>query len=281
MKRISILIFVLLCTVLSFGQGYQRVGMGSSYHLGNDYYLYLNTHFTFDSSYPKGNWSFVFLSKQDAVTGTRSKSLKSEELSNIKFSVAEIEDLGDGKILMTLLGDAGQVRYFLYHQNMSNWFPFMVQDIDYSSSSICDKITVSQDKFTKSKRYTIPYKRGRGYDLYVTTEKGKPAVISLYLSTSGSTVNVGENEVKLLLEDDKVITKKSVGPIDVEVGEYGYNYSAVVEISEAEAYLFSKTKIKEFRLFVYDSTISEHDSEMLRRYMKCILEMIDKKNSSN
>lgn len=280
MKRISILFILLSFTLLSFGQGYQRAGMGSSFHIGSDYELYLNTHFTFDNSYPKGNWSFVFLSKQDAISDTRSRSLKSDDLANIKFTVSEIDDLSDGKILMTLLGDAGQTRYFLYHQNMSNWFPFIVQDINYNSPTICSKITVSKDNFTKAEKYTIPYKRKRGYDLYVTVEKDKPAKIFIHLSASGSTVNVGQNEVKLLLEDEKVLTKKSIGPIDVDTEEYGYNYSAVVEISETEAHILSRKKLKEFRLFVYDGSITEHDSEMFRRYMKCILEIIDDRNKN-
>jgi hypothetical protein len=136
--------------------------------------------------------------------------------------------------------------------------------------SLCETIEISKDDFTGIIRFKTPPKQNRGCDIIAITDDGAPTKYYLYLTTYGTTANVGENGVKILLRDGTIIEKDT--EVDIQPTDNSFIYSAMVSLNIKEVVSLSKTKIDKFRLYIYDQSIEDVDSEMLCNYMNCILD---------
>lgn len=272
MKKLILIIFLFLFLNQYSSAQSEIVGITNSAHIGSDYELYLNTTFTLDSTFKKGNFTNVFKSKDHALSGSTYNCLNKEELVGHNFKVLEISEKDYQYKIFKLIDESGEVYFLLYDQNYSDRFPFTVSKIDYEKHDLCKEIEIKIDDFTKQKTYMTPFKRNRGYDIFVHVDENMPPRYYLFLEVYGSTLNVAKKEVKLLLEDGTVWEKEAEDFIDPEPDGSGYNYTALVKLNSAEAVLITRNKLKKFRLFVYDRSISTHDSEMLKLYMNCILD---------
>lgn len=137
----------------------------------------------------------------------------------------------------------------------------------------CQNVEVEKDDMTD--QLTINIKGLNHIDLFKIIEKGETRYY-LSLTTTGSTVNVSEKGVILLLSDNSKIVKPDT-EINVEVemghyyGNYDYEYSAFFRISELELKQIIENPIKKFRLFIYDKDISDEKRTFYSETMKCIM----------
>jgi hypothetical protein len=124
----------------------------------------------------------------------------------------------------------------------------------------CEDIITETDKFTKKITKYSPLLEDIGF-----TKVGGKIYISLY--AKGETLNVNERGVKIILKDGSIINKPNLN-IDVTYNS-GYRYSVFFPLNKLEIQKIIKNPITDFRLFIYDNTVSNPDK--FSYYLKCLL----------
>jgi hypothetical protein len=134
----------------------------------------------------------------------------------------------------------------------------------------CALITKETDEFTGEVTYSSPISDGsKILDIGITKVRDKKTTVYyLSLDATGSTLNTGERGVFLIFEDG-TRWKKDV-KISVRSGSENWRYSAFIRLTPQDIGLFSKKKVKKFRLYIYDNELSDWDSTWFLGYVRCI-----------
>ena len=168
-----------------------------------------------------------------------------------------------------------QLIYFKYDKIVDSDFPFLTTKTKYNATILCNQIMREVDEFTNEININTPYP-GLGESssviLYKSIKSGK-TVYYLSLQTNGSTLNVSKQGVTVLFEDGTKFSKPTAA-LDVDAADDGYAYSAFIPITLTEVQIFTKKRIKKFRLYIYDGEISPQTAEKFTFFSKCV---IDKK----
>jgi len=129
------------------------------------------------------------------------------------------------------------------------------QENDY-----CSKIKTDIDKFSKIKTFNSPILERIAF----FKEKG---IISIRIDIPGSTLNVNEKGVILLLSDGTQIKR----PYENISANYqnGYRYSAYFNLSKIEITRIINNPITDVKLYIYDSEV--FDPQKYSEYLKCIV----------
>ena len=131
------------------------------------------------------------------------------------------------------------------------------------------KITRSVDDFTDE---TIIHSPMLTHATFIKLiEKNGVVSYSLLLRTRGVTLNIAERGVIVLFEDGTKWSRNEF--IEVEPDDYGWVYEADITLSAKDVDLFSKKKIKKFRLYIYDQEVSSDYSTNFLDMVKTIKEM--------
>lgn len=136
----------------------------------------------------------------------------------------------------------------------------------------CKKILTDIDKFEGDTTYRSPHKTGFIDPLYYIKSNG---LIMMYINVPGSTVNIGEKGVIILLKDGTKIEKPNVS-IDCEAnvsGAPGFVYSALFVLSPKEIESLSKSPVSSVRLYIYDSDLNERRQVKQMEYLRCLREL--------
>lgn len=137
----------------------------------------------------------------------------------------------------------------------------------------CNQIHYDYDKFKGDTIFRSPYIESKNYKANganVQFLKYNNGSIAISLTTKGSTLNVNEVGVTILLENNiKIIRKKE--EINVKASNSGFEYSAFFKLSVSEIERLKTNKITDFRLFIYDKIINKEKGLMYQTYLKCII----------
>lgn len=107
-------------------------------------------------------------------------------------------------------------------------------------------------------------------------EKGKTSFY-LSLTTTGSTVNVASEGVYILFEDGtKIIRKAEEVDVEAETGHYygdgDFEYSSFVKLTPAEVVKLKLKRITDFKLFIYEQSISSEQAQKNLENIKCVFD---------
>jgi hypothetical protein len=134
----------------------------------------------------------------------------------------------------------------------------------------CKKITRELDDFSGEIRLSTPY----GWNMPVITKviDGDAERIYLMLYANGSTLNVGEEGVTILLDNGGRISRPKT-KIDVDAQDIGWRYSAILSLTDDEIDILSNTTINKFQLYIYEMTIHKKGKTNLMTQMGCLSDM--------
>lgn len=130
----------------------------------------------------------------------------------------------------------------------------------------CSDITVEEDKFDNKITYRTPASNGI---VIIKVIDGENKTTYLSLTTSGSTVNVGEKGVTILMEDDtKLVFPEIV--VKPKATRNGYAYNAFIPLKETDLAVLESKMITDFRLYIYDAEIDIEYANKVKEYINCL-----------
>lgn len=193
------------------------------------------------------------------------------ELVGKTFKITEITPTSDTyeKNIYLLKLENKEIGTIYYKYNPEYESSFELKILNPSQEIFCNQIEKEIDKFDKSITYRTPTYEGVGIEKVI---KGKSKVYYLSITTPGSTLNVNEKGVIILLNNGMKISKPNQ-KIDVEAGSGSdYVYSAFFSLNENDLKLLLQNQITDFRLYIYDNSINEDKRNQIQQYLKCLIQ---------
>jgi hypothetical protein len=279
MKKILLSIFILSLSMVS-AQSFNAIYMGA------DASFYQGSRITLDSNCL--NLSNLFYDKLDKIKGmfpedvyspdeTYNFSTKKESLLGKVFIVDSIiEDKSLRRCIFELVETSTSEKiYFIYDIKRCSsrvGFPFLT-DKEFKKEDFCGKLKTTKDDFTDKVSIDSPFEKDWSDIIQLSKVKnGNNTTYYLYLTTTGSTPNVGVKGVILLLDDNSKINKPDVS-VDVKVSGTSYEYTALVPLTLAEVGTLKTKGIDKYRLYIYDHNLSYGMTEKFKMYFQCITSM--------
>ncbi|MGO1649620.1 MAG: hypothetical protein ACTHXT_09755 [Sphingobacterium sp.] len=125
---------------------------------------------------------------------------------------------------------------------------------------------MEEDKFDNKITYRTPASNGI---VIIKVIDGENKTTYLSLTTSGSTVNVGEKGVTILMEDDtKLVFPEIV--VKPKATRNGYAYNAFIPLKETDLAVLESKMITDFRLYIYDAEIDIEYANKVKEYINCL-----------
>jgi hypothetical protein len=261
--------------------------------LGDDYMFYQNAYFTINQENEIG-FKYCFYETLEACQHSfgsnvlyacdieRVKTSK-DSLVNKIFVVENIVNKRGEKLTgeatyedpIFILKDTTSKRviYFKFNKTTESYFPFLTTKTTYNPTILCEQNMREVDEFTNEININTPYpglSESTSVILYKSIKTGK-TVYYLALQTNGSTLNVSKQGVTVLFEDGTKFSKPTA-ELDVDAADDGYAYSAFIPITLSEVQIFTKKRIKKFRLYIYDGEITPQSAEKFTIWSKCVME---------
>jgi hypothetical protein len=137
-----------------------------------------------------------------------------------------------------------------------------------AQNDTCDIFDVQTDKFKGSTRFYSDTYSGIDFVKYISKEKVTTHYIAL--EVIGSTLNVGEKGVIILLNDGKI--NKPLEKIDVDYKDEGYRYSVLIPLTKQDIEKLKKSRITDFQLYIYEKNVLEGDQLKLLKTFNCLLQ---------
>lgn len=166
-----------------------------------------------------------------------------------------------------------QAIYYFFDKDYEHNFPFLTTKTTYNPTILCEQNMREVDEFTNEININTPYPalgESSSVILYKSIKTGK-TVYYLALQTNGSTLNVSKQGVTVLFEDGTKFIKPTAA-LDIDAADDGYAYSAFIPITLSEVQMFTKNRIKKFRLYIYDGEITPQTAEKFTIWSKCVME---------
>lgn len=232
-------------------------------------YAYKNFYSKFDTvskkleKYKKGHRAFpkgTFQSDYDKLVG---KEFLVTKIYDQKSTLSS--DEGRYSVLELKNPELGTV---FYNYDSKYDFEFeleVVGGLELPEGFYCKDIETTTDKFNGETTASSDYSEGIKF-LKIT--KNGSSKIYMAINESGSTLNVGEKGLILLLENGNKIERPNA-KIDVDTGSgRNYVYSAFIELTKKEIDLIINNPITDDRLYIYDGEIK--NGAKLSEYLKCL-----------
>ena len=189
------------------------------------------------------------------------------------FKVVEIQPytdiLNQRKYTLKLTNTETGDIYFDYDPRYKHLWNFhFVGEHKIPEGFFCRNIEMIADKFKGDTTYMTPYASGFSF---IKKKKGKDEIIYLSKNQPGSTLNVNEKGLIVLLENGKRLDKPSA-KLKVKSSSYGsgYVYSAFEILTPSDIDLLLNNLITDSRLYIYDGETNKEDAKTLVEYLKCI-----------
>lgn len=189
------------------------------------------------------------------------------------FRVVEILDRTDnskirfGEARFKLIASDKTEFWFRYQSKYKHTFPWLVGKIELDEASVCAEISSDIDDFTGKKTIRTPF--GKNASLIKIIENGE-ATTYLRLYANGSTLNVGEKGVIILMEDGSKLEYPGE-EIDTDAGRgSGWRYSAFIRMDDETLTKLSTVAMDKWRLYIYDQDFDSGEAEVFRIQVGCI-----------
>jgi hypothetical protein len=255
-------------------------------YMGNDFNFYKGSKLRLDSNCL--SLSYLFYDKLEKINGlfpndvyspdeTYNFSTKKESLLGKVFSVDSIiEDKSLRRCIFQLVEvTTSETIYLIYDIKRCSGrqgFPFLTNK-EFKKEDFCSNIKTKKDDFEEQVNIDAPWEKdGLASFNLSKVISGNTKSYYLFVTTTGSTPNVGIKGVILLLDDKSKINKPEV-EIDIEVDGSSYKYSAFIPLTEQEMNILKTKSIDKYRLYIYDQDLSYGASEKLKMYVQCITGM--------
>lgn len=187
------------------------------------------------------------------------------------FKVASIarykDDIDREKFKLKLRNSETGDIYFDYDpKHETKWHFQILGEINLSKDFFCRDVQIKSDKFTGDTTYTTKPNDGI---TFIKVKKLSSTSIYLSINQIGSTLNVGQKGLILLLENNKRIEKPEV-ELSTKSTAYGsgWVYNAFVELTQGDIKLLTENAITDDRLYIYDGQVKS--GKMLMEYLKCL-----------
>ena len=221
-----------------------------------------NTLFNDDVLYPRG----LGTTNKDSLLNSIFKVLRFLDKSGNEITSAssnflepsffELQDTVTKKLI-----------YFNYHRSNESEFPFVVLIIK-NMEYFCSKIKENFDKINNIKSFNTPILSK--VTLYKDIEKGV-ANYDLRLIAKGSTAVVDGKGLTIFFKDGtKIVKPNATIKVSVSSNGNGYDYSCFVNISKAELLTFQSKEIIKYKLYIFEESLNDIESENLKGFSKCI-----------
>lgn len=279
MKTLFLILAIAVSTLLK-AQSFNAVYMGA------DASFYKGSKITLDSSvYSLSHMFYDNLEKtkelySDGVYSPEEKynfNTKKESLLGKVFNVDSIiEDNAHRRCIFELVEiNTKEKIYFIYnikYGSSSYGFPFLTSK-EFKKEDFCGKLKTTKDDFTDKVSIDSPFEKDGIDKIQLSKVKNANNITYyLYLTTTGTTPNVGVKGVILLLDDNTKINKPDVS-VDVKVSGTSYEYSALVPLTLAEVGTLKTKGIDKYRLYIYDHNLSFGMTEKFKMYFQCITDL--------
>lgn len=188
-----------------------------------------------------------------------------------QFNVSQVSESGYNYIIELTNPETGVV-YFDYdsRSKRSYDFPFdIIGRIKYPEGSLCKDLEDDIDKFTSERRIITPSLNPISFSRIITEDRDDTM---LYLSTQSNHLSTGGKGAVILLDDGTQFSWANAS-IDVDVfkGREGYTYTLYRRLNEEEIERLSTHAITDFRLYIYDQTVTK--GAKYQQYLKCLIEV--------
>ena len=277
LTRILPLAIFLLSSLFSFGQEYTKK------FLKTEYDHYQGAELIADPDNTSGWTHAIYSDFETSLSISSDVAFQTDEytfqtdpskLPPGPYQVAEILDQTDnrkirfGEARFKLVASDGIEFWFLYKSKYEHAFPWLVGKIELNEEDVCAKIISEVDDFTGDKTYRTPY--GKDAQL-MKIIKGESVTTYLILDAKGSTLNVGEKGVIILMEDGSKLEYPGE-EIDSDVGQgSSWDYSTFIRMNDETLTKLSTVAIDKWRLFIYDTDFDSTDAEVFRIQVECIM----------
>lgn len=134
----------------------------------------------------------------------------------------------------------------------------------------CKKLERSEDKMTGVINISTPVDMLNWMRVVKYIEEGIPSTY-LSLKTVGSTLNVGEKGVIVLLEDGTKLEWPNE-KVNAEAAAGVWHYSVFIKLTDEEIETLSKSPIEQYRLYIYDGAPRAKLRETIQQQLGCIRE---------
>lgn len=232
-------------------------------------YAYKNFYSKFDTvskkleKYKKGHRAFPSGTSQSDYNKLVGKEFKVAKIYDQKPTLSS--DEGRYSVLELVNPELGTIYYDYDSKYDFNFELEVIGGLDLPEGFYCKDIETKTDKFSGETTASSDYSEGIKF-LKIT--KNGSSKIYMAINETGSTLNVGEKGLILLLENGNKIERPNA-KIDVDTGSgRNYVYSAFIELTEKEVDLIINNPITDDRLYIYDGVIK--NGAKLSEYLKCL-----------
>ena len=208
------------------------------------------------------------LKKKYELDGYNSKySSLVGKIFKVKNIIPYTSSLGTQKFKLVLLSQEAEEVFYDYDPKYEHLWNFEIMgELNLPKDFFCRDIKMTADKFTNDTTYTTKAKDGI---VFLKIKKGGQDFYYLSSNIVGSTLNVREKGLILLLENNKRIEKPDV-VLDVEVSSgSSWVYKAFVRLTKDDIDLISNNVITDKRHYIYDASVK--NGKILSEYLKCLL----------
>jgi len=228
---------------------------------------------------------FDTINKEIKVIGRKNKPFYVEntassdyyKLKPLIFIVDKVYELNEKKsyktyndYILQLKNDEIGIVYYRYDPTNSNIFELeLINNALLPNEVYCNEIKIKKDKFEDIETHITPFNIDGISFLKSISNNKKDYFINIRVN--GSTLNVGEKGVYILLENGKKILKPNEKiDVDVNKNSTGWEYSAFINLNNEEITLLKSSRITDVKLFIYEKEISLKNGLLTQEYLKCI-----------
>lgn len=133
----------------------------------------------------------------------------------------------------------------------------------------CVDIVKDYNEFEQTTTYYTPLLRKCGLTKVIDKKR---TTYYLSLSAEGSTLNIGEIGVKIILSNNQIISFPNAKiDVDVPSNGSGWRYSAFINVLPDKLQLLKKYKIIKWQLFIYNGSQDDYDAAEFIKLVNCII----------
>lgn len=275
--KINLLVMsILICFSLAQGQNYKSIFLaddidsyvGTYFKLANNKKL---EHALYDYQPTKMFQEPVYKPTSSDRAYSDTLFVTGREFLVVKVSRTKNFILSSDNCIFELIDTlTDQKLYYVYAPKYESDFPFLVKGFEYTIDYLLDDITKVVDEFTDETIYRTPLNSQIVLQKIIDSLNTESFFLSL--TSFGSAINLDIKGVTILFKDGSKWNRPEEN-IDVNVSGSRFKYSVFIKLTNEDLDLFSRKKIDKWRLYVYDSDLSDIKTEKIPFYTQALIQL--------